>query len=46
MLNQKCCRKFAKPTYGLFRVDADWLDLDVANNLHDLVDLPLMLKAG
>jgi len=44
------CRKFAKQTYGLFGVDANFADSDVVNHLselyHDLNNLPLMLKAS
>lgn len=44
------CRKFAKQTYGIFGIDADWVDPDVASNLgelyHDLANLPLMLNTA
>jgi len=44
------CRKFAKQTYGLFGVDAEFSDTDVVNQLpelyHDLNNMPLMLKAS
>lgn len=44
------CRKFAKQTYGIFGVMADWTDANVMKNLgelyHDLANLPLMLKAS
>jgi len=44
------CRKFAKQTYGLFGVDANFQDSDVVDQLpelyHDLANMPLMLKAS
>jgi len=44
------CRKFAKQTYGLFGVDADFSDPSTVAQLgelyHELANMPLMLKAS
>jgi len=48
--SRAACRKFAKQTYGIFGVNADWEDPAVLDNVgelyHDLANLPLMLNAS